>query len=177
MDDSNSSERLGILKFHKSHSNSHNSSNYSSKHKKSKKKKSKKSKKKKHRRSDNSDSDSSDKKKDKKLKWVLPNIIVRVISSKVHKGRLYNTKVRITDVVDHKNITVIGNEGIIYEGLREDDLETVMPQINQDVIIVKKGKTRGTKATLIERDKKKNKVKLMLKTTTFDIVEMSQDDC
>ena len=153
---------------------------FSSEHKKKKKKskKSKKNKKKKHKRSESSDSSSSDKNNsDKKLKWVIPNIIVRVISSKAHKGKLYNTKVRITDIADHKNITVIGNDNIIYEGLREDELETVMPQIRQDVLIVKKGKYRGAKATLLERDKKNNKVKLMLKTTTLDIVELTQDDC
>ena len=36
----------------------------------------------------------------KRLKWVLPSIIVRVISKKVDDGRLYNQKMRVIDVLD-----------------------------------------------------------------------------
>ena len=39
-------------------------------------------------------------KEKKRLKWVLPGIIVRVISKKVDDGRLYNQKMRIIDVLD-----------------------------------------------------------------------------
>jgi hypothetical protein len=35
----------------------------------------------------------------KRLKWVIPGIIVRVISKKVAGGRLYNQKVKVTDVL------------------------------------------------------------------------------
>jgi len=36
--------------------------------------------------------------KKKKLKWVLPGIIVRVISKKIEGGKLYNKKMKVTDV-------------------------------------------------------------------------------
>jgi hypothetical protein len=44
---------------------------------------------------------SAEKKEERKpLKWViLPGLIVRVISKKVHQGRLYNKKLRVTDVL------------------------------------------------------------------------------
>ena len=35
----------------------------------------------------------------KKLKWVLPGIIVRVISKKIEGGKLYNKKMRVVDVL------------------------------------------------------------------------------
>jgi hypothetical protein len=41
-----------------------------------------------------------DKKKQKKLKWVIPGIIVRMVSKKVDNGKLYNKKLRITDVLN-----------------------------------------------------------------------------
>lgn len=34
----------------------------------------------------------------KKLKWVMPGIVVRCISKKVADGKLYNRKLRVTDV-------------------------------------------------------------------------------
>ena len=40
----------------------------------------------------------SDKKK--KLIWVMPGIIIRVVSKKVAHGKLYNKKLRVTDVVN-----------------------------------------------------------------------------
>jgi len=36
--------------------------------------------------------------KKKKLKWILPGIIVRVISKKIEGGKLYNKKMKVTDV-------------------------------------------------------------------------------
>ena len=57
-------------------------------------------------RSSSASSDDKKKKKSKKdskelkkLKWVIPGIIVRVISKKVCEGKLYNKKVKITDVL------------------------------------------------------------------------------
>ena len=46
--------------------------------------------------------DSKDRKKDKKkkLKWLIPGILVRMISKKAADGKLYNKKLRITDVLD-----------------------------------------------------------------------------
>lgn len=38
----------------------------------------------------------------KQLKWVQPGIIVRVVSKKVYNGTLYNTKIKITDVLNDK---------------------------------------------------------------------------
>lgn len=151
------------------------------KSKKDKKSKDKKKKKKKHKRSSSSSSsDSSQKRRHKKdkhkrVKWVMPHLVVRVVSQKAHGGKLYNTKVQIQDVIDHENISVLTETNQLYEGLREKDLETVMPRMEENVRVVK-GEHRGTTGRLMERNKKENKVRLMLNNSTFDIVEMSQDD-
>ena len=36
----------------------------------------------------------------RELKWVLPGIIVRVVSKKVENGKLYNKKLRVIDVLN-----------------------------------------------------------------------------
>jgi ribosomal protein L24 len=51
-----------------------------------------------------------------------------------------------------------------------------MPKLDEDVRVVK-GEHRGTTGRLMERNKKEDKVKLMLNNTSFDIVEISQNDC
>jgi len=35
----------------------------------------------------------------KKLKWVIPGIVIRVVSKKVAGGKLYNKKLRVADVL------------------------------------------------------------------------------
>jgi len=106
----------------------------------------------------------------------MSGLLVRVISKKTHNGKLYNAKVQIQDIVNKDTISVLTQENVLYEGVRENDMETVMPKVDEDVRVVK-GEHRGTTGRLMERDKKRNKVRLMLNNTTFDILEMSQDDC
>lgn len=50
------------------------------------------------------------KKKRKALKWVVPGIIVRVISKKVEGGKLYNKKMRVADVHNHYKFTLVAIE-------------------------------------------------------------------
>lgn len=51
---------------------------------------------------------SKDKKENKKkLKWVLPGIIVRVISKKVEGGKLYNKKMKVADVLNKYQFTLV----------------------------------------------------------------------
>lgn len=45
------------------------------------------------------------------MKWVVPGIVVRVISKKVEDGKLYNKKVRIVDVPDKYSFTIVPMEG------------------------------------------------------------------
>lgn len=50
---------------------------------------------------------SKDEKKFKKLKWIIPGLIVRVISKKVANGKLYNTKIRISDVLNDSRFLAV----------------------------------------------------------------------
>lgn len=106
-----------------------------------------------------------------KLKWVIPNIIVRIISK---NSKFYNTKAIIEDVIDKFTFTLITHDKCILNNFTEKDIETVIPKINEHVVIVK-GLLKGEKAKLLERDTKKNKAIVQL-NTDFTIKELKLDD-
>jgi len=66
-------------------------------------------------------------------------------------------------------------DSTLSQDFKEKDLETVIPEIGREVLILK-GIHRGEPAKLLERDKKKNKVVLQI-IQDLSIVEMTQDDC
>lgn len=110
----------------------------------------------------------------KELKWVIPNIRVRVISKKLSDGKYYNKKVLITDILDSNTFSALTTQGETINFLKEKDIETLLPELETNVIIVK-GKNKGKVATLKLRDKSKNKVILQyLDNLEYD--EMTQDD-
>ncbi|TNV71968.1 hypothetical protein FGO68_gene6460 [Halteria grandinella] len=112
----------------------------------------------------------------KKLKWVLPNIIIRCISKKVADGKLYNRKLRITDVPSAYQFLAspIEGENVVYECLREKDVETVIPKDGGEVAVLK-GEYKGEVGKVIGRDKKKERVTVQV--GMMDIIEVSLDDC
>lgn len=65
------------------------------------------------------------------MKWVIPGIIIRVVSKKVADGKLYNKKLRVTDVLSSYQFLSVPIEGTdlnVYDNIREKDIETVMPK-------------------------------------------------
>lgn len=107
----------------------------------------------------------------KTLKWIVPNLIVRVRSKHIYKGSLYGCKGKIEDVIsDHQFTLNINNK--IYEDLSEKDLETVIPAVGKTVLIVR-GKYKGEICKLLNRDKSKNIVTLEYPQ---EIIFLKQDD-
>lgn len=76
-----------------------------------------------------------------------------IVSKKVADGRLYHKKVPVIDCPSKYEFTV-DDKGKLYTNLREKDIETVIPPIGGDVVILKRD-LRGEIGQLIERDKKK----------------------
>ena len=111
-------------------------------------------------------------KNDKKvLKWVVPDLIVRIRSKFVYKGQIYGCKGKVEDVIDQYRFTVKVN-GKIYDELVERDLETVIPAVGKSVRVVR-GENMGEICTLIARDKKRNVVTLQL---PGEVIFLKQDD-
>ena len=107
---------------------------------------------------------------------MLPGLIVRVISKKVHQGRLYNKKLRVTDVLSSFQFAAVDpeNPSQLYDDLREKDLETVMPKNDGDSIAVLKGEFKGEVGKLISRDRKKDEVVIQV---GMDLATVTQDEC
>ncbi len=115
-------------------------------------------------------------KKKHKLRWVVANIMVRVISKSYSGGKYYNKKVRVEDVPDRRSFTVATPEGMVLEDLRESDVETVIPGVAEDVMLVG-GSHRGELGKLLMRDRKKDIVKVQMYDKDNTTVTCSQDDC
>ncbi|CDW79585.1 g patch domain and kow motifs-containing [Stylonychia lemnae] len=116
----------------------------------------------------------------KKLKWILPGLIVRVISKKIEEGKLYNTKLKVTDVLNESRFLAVplqadSSSKRVYDDLREKDLETVLPRDLNEPVAVLKGEFRGETGKILSKDKKKDQVVIQVGLT--DIVTVSQDDC
>ena len=97
------------------------------------------------------------KRKKKEDYWIIPNILVRIISKKFLDGKHYNQKVVIFDVYKEDECQVQLPNGKLLDGVKQSFLETVCPQKGEKVLILK-GKQKGTSAVIVERDSKKNKV-------------------
>ena len=115
--------------------------------------------------------------KEKRLKWVLPGLIVRVVSKKAEGGKLYNTKMKITDVLSAYKFHCLPLEGaqVLYENLREKDIETVIPREDGAQIALLKGDHKGEVGKILSRDKKKEELTVQVGMT--DIVKVHLDDC
>lgn len=111
----------------------------------------------------------------KLLQWVLPGLQVRVISKKLHEGRLYNCKVLVHDVLDDSSFSVLGPDDRLLDDLKESHIETTIPPLNSAVKVLSPPH-RGAMARLIERQRKLNKVTVQLMEAPFGVLELSQDE-
>lgn len=68
----------------------------------------------------------------------------------------------------------IEGESVVYDCLREKDVETVIPKDAGEVAVLK-GEYKGEVGKMIGRDKKKENVTLQV--GMMDIIELSLDDC
>lgn len=115
------------------------------------------------------------KKKRRPLNWVSTDIILRIVSREYKEGKYFEVKGRVTDIISATHFSFYTESGEILDDLKESQVETVMPQIGQRVKILR-GENKRQNGRLIAREKKKNKVQIQIEDT-FDVVEMTQDDC
>lgn len=96
------------------------------------------------------------------MKWVLPGIVIRVISKRVAGGRLYNKKMRIVDVPDKYSFQAIpidiDSQSKVYDDLVEKDIETVIPKDNSEEVMILKGDFRRKTGKILSRNKKEDEV-------------------
>ena len=107
-----------------------------------------------------------------KLEWIQEGIIIRIIKE---NSKYYNTKAKVENIMDEYSFSLLTNDNTLHMEFTEDDCETVIPKINEDIIILT-GEYKGKLAKLLERDKKNNIVNVQLFEDISQIIQLSQDD-
>ncbi|CAM9726291.1 unnamed protein product, partial [Hapterophycus canaliculatus] len=83
--------------------------------------------------------------------WLRPGIVVKVMNKKVGGGKYYKKKAKLRKVVER----YVGEVKMLDSGDRlrvdQDDLETVIPAVGGDVLVVN-GQCRGERGTLLSLD-------------------------
>ena len=110
-----------------------------------------------------------------RLKWVTTGIQVKIISKKYKEGKYYLSKGQILDVRDQFTFDFLAENGQIFDNLKEKQLQTVIPKMGQQVLIVK-GEHKGKLAKLLTKTKKSKNVSVQLMEDS-SIQEITNDMC
>jgi hypothetical protein len=106
------------------------------------------------------------------LSWVRSGIRVRIVTKKLGE-KYYLKKAIVVDVHDRKLSSVQFEDGTILE-VKERYLETVLPAVGENCLILK-GKYIGCTARLLEKRKEKQQVIVQL-DDDLDVLIISADD-
>jgi G patch domain/KOW motif-containing protein len=111
-----------------------------------------------------SSTNGSRKKRREEPSWLEQNIRVRVISDRYRGGKFYNKKVRVVDVTKPTECNCVDEDqsGLLLEGLRQSELETVIPKKVGGTVMIVLGRCKGSRGKLLEKDKRKSTVVVQL---------------
>jgi hypothetical protein len=109
--------------------------------------------------------------KREKIKWIKPNIIIRIINE---NSKYYNTKAKVEDIISEDTFSLLMNDNTLNYDFTEDNCETYIPKLNEIVLILN-GEYENKKGKLIFRDKKKDIVNVLL-CDELITVTLTQDD-
>ncbi|KAM6151517.1 G-patch domain and KOW motifs-containing protein [Rhynchocyon petersi] len=106
--------------------------------------------------------------------WLHRDLRVRFVD-KLHKGgRYYNTKMTVEDVLGPDTCVCRTDEGRILEGLREDMLETLIPKVKGERVMVVLGPQAGRVGRLLDRDTEQSRALVQLQREN-QLVELHYD--
>ncbi|XP_058905944.1 G-patch domain and KOW motifs-containing protein isoform X2 [Kogia breviceps] len=106
--------------------------------------------------------------------WLHRDLRVRFVD-KLHKGgQYYNTKMTIEDVLNPDTCVCRTDEGQVLEGLREDMLETLVPKVQGDWVMVVLGPWTGRVGRLLDRDREQSRALVQLQRAN-QVVELHYD--
>lgn len=109
------------------------------------------------------------------LLWVKPKLRVRIVSDKYKKGKYYNTKVSILDVLDETHCVCQTDDGRVLEDLSQSMLETVVPRSDSSYVSIVSGRHAGQLAHVLERNKKAGEATLQLLSDRDRVVVLDYD--
>lgn len=95
--------------------------------------------------------------------WLHRDLRVRFVD-KLHKGgQYYNTKMTIEDVLSPDTCVCRTDQGQVLEGLREDMLETLVPKVQGNRVMVVLGPQAGQVGRLLDWDRERSRAVVQLR--------------
>ncbi|XP_043427441.1 G-patch domain and KOW motifs-containing protein [Prionailurus bengalensis] len=106
--------------------------------------------------------------------WLHRDLRVRFVD-KLHKGgQYYNTKMTIEDVLSPDTCVCRTDQGQVLEGLREDMLETLVPKVQGNRVMVVLGPQAGKVGRLLDWDREQSRAVVQLQREN-QLVELHYD--
>ncbi|XP_007085010.2 G-patch domain and KOW motifs-containing protein isoform X1 [Panthera pardus] len=106
--------------------------------------------------------------------WLHRDLRVRFVD-KLHKGgQYYNTKMTIEDVLSPDTCVCRTDQGQVLEGLREDMLETLVPKVQGNRVMVVLGPQAGKVGRLLDWDRVRSRAVVQLQREN-QLVELHYD--
>lgn len=106
--------------------------------------------------------------------WLHRDLRVRFVD-KLHKGgHYYNTKMTIEDVLSPDTCVCRTDEGWVLEGIREDMLETLVPKVEGNRVMVVLGPQAGRLGRLLGWDRERSQALVQLRRENR-LVELHYD--
>ncbi|GFU57813.1 g-patch domain and KOW motifs-containing protein [Nephila pilipes] len=87
--------------------------------------------------------------------WVKPQLRVRFIDDKYKKGRYFNQKMVVYDIMSSKHCSCKTDDGKYLDDISPSMLETVIPRDENAYVMIVQGKYNGELCTILKKDKSK----------------------
>ncbi|XP_040487652.1 G-patch domain and KOW motifs-containing protein [Ursus maritimus] len=106
--------------------------------------------------------------------WLHRDLRVRFVDKQHKGGQYYNTKMTIEDVLSPDTCVCRTDEGRILEGVKEGMLETLVPKVEGNRVMVVLGPQAGRVGRLLGRDRERSRALVQLRREN-QLVELHYD--
>ncbi|XP_006738452.1 G-patch domain and KOW motifs-containing protein-like [Leptonychotes weddellii] len=106
--------------------------------------------------------------------WLHRDLRVRFVDGQHKGGQYYNTKMTIEDVLSPDTCVCRTDEGRILEGIKEGMLETLVPKVEGNRVMVVLGPQAGRVGHLLGRDTERSRALVQLRREN-QLVELHYD--
>jgi G patch domain/KOW motif-containing protein len=73
------------------------------------------------------------------VKWLRPNLRVRIVSKSLRGGKFYRKKGRVDDIVSSTRVSLLMDDGQLVDDVRERDVETLVPAVQGTPVLILSG--------------------------------------
>lgn len=85
--------------------------------------------------------------------WVSTQLRVRFIDNQYKKGKYFNQKMVVEDILSSKYCVCRAEDGKYLDDVRPSMLETVIPRSDPPCVMIVRGKYRGQLGVILKKDK------------------------